>query len=158
MAESNSKVRPQRDNLNFMNGQPQPGGGVNLDDQFQDAAGNGDKDEEYWSCEPSTRNPQLCPICKAAENNQVGNNEWSQVKQLSSNQPVLISLYFPFLSLRNEAKLRHQVFQALVCPFGGPGHLMALAESSSSEAGASRAILEKLFFISQAIISPHFFW
>ena len=47
MAESNSKVRPQRDNLNFMNGQPQPGGGVNLDDQFQDAAGNGNKDEEY---------------------------------------------------------------------------------------------------------------
>ena len=47
MAESNSKVRPQGDNLNFMNGQPQPGGGVNLDDQFQDAAGNGDKDEEY---------------------------------------------------------------------------------------------------------------
>ena len=47
MAESNSKVRPQGDNLNFMNGQPQPRGGVNLDDQFQDAAGNGDKDEEY---------------------------------------------------------------------------------------------------------------
>ena len=47
MAESNSKVRPQGDNLNFMNGQPQPGGGVNLDDQFQDAAGNGDKDEDY---------------------------------------------------------------------------------------------------------------
>ena len=45
MADSNSKVRPRRDNLNFMNGQPQPGG-VNLDEQFQDAAGNGDDEEE----------------------------------------------------------------------------------------------------------------
>ena len=45
MAESNSKVRSRRDNLNFMDGQPQPGG-VNLDDQFQDAAGNGDEEEE----------------------------------------------------------------------------------------------------------------
>jgi len=44
MAESNSKVRPRGDNLNFMDGQPQPGG-VNLDDQFQDAAGNGEAEE-----------------------------------------------------------------------------------------------------------------
>ena len=44
MADSASKARPSQENLNFMNGQPQPGG-VNLDDQFQDAAGNGEGDD-----------------------------------------------------------------------------------------------------------------
>ena len=47
MAASASKARPSRSNLNFMNAEPQPGG-VNLEDQFEDAAGNNESEEQKF--------------------------------------------------------------------------------------------------------------
>ena len=47
MAESASKMPKSEANLNFMEAQPQPGG-VNLEEHFNNAAGNGNRDDvEY---------------------------------------------------------------------------------------------------------------